>query len=161
MTILTLLPVVVQSVCAALTPVLPALVAKLGPECFLNTLDRQLAHSVLEGARQAVEQALSNTPGKAVQDSTVDACTASRYEIHSALGKLTLMRSSIPGRDGKTVPGLLVEACVARGSSVLCYAREGQGLCLCETRRRGPRIACGRIARLRLLRSIERSFRPQ
>jgi hypothetical protein len=108
MTTVTLLPAIVQSVCAVLAPVLPVLVKQLGPERFLNTLDRRLAHSVLEGARCAIEQALSDAPSKTLQND------ARRYEIHSALGKLMFTRSAGVGRQGEAVPGFDLGA-VAHG----------------------------------------------
>jgi hypothetical protein len=114
MTTVTLLPAIVQSVCAVLTPVLPALVKQLGPERFLNTLDRRLAHSVLEGARCAIEQALSDAPSKTLQNDVVNLPGSRHYEIHSALGKLAFTRSTGVDRQGETVAGFDLGA-VAHG----------------------------------------------
>ncbi len=114
MTTVTLLPTIVQSVCAVLAPLLPALVAELGPERFLNTLDRPLAHSVLEGTRCALEQALSDAPSKTLQNDAVNLRGVRHYQIHSVLGKLTFMRSAGVGSQGEAIAGFDLGA-VAHG----------------------------------------------
>lgn len=78
----TPLPLVVQAVCRSLALVLPSLLRDRTLASVLGDLDRPLAESVLEGARQAFERWL---------EARLGAPPAARaIVVHSALGRLAL-----------------------------------------------------------------------
>jgi hypothetical protein len=89
----TPLHAVVQAVRNALAPVLQTLRTDLSPETFLNQMDRLVGLSVVEGARQALEQVISQ---RLASGSGIDATTGAgsrTYRIHSAVGLVSVEAS--------------------------------------------------------------------
>ena len=95
----TLVPQVVQVVRAGLVPVLAEMCRGARVEEFLNDTDRALAHSVLEGARQALEAVLTEA-GTALPDA--DGARLEPYAVHTSLGALHFARWVHRDAEGQT-----------------------------------------------------------
>ena len=100
----TPLDVVVQAVCQALVPVLLTLHTDLSPETFLNRLDRPVALSVLEGARQALELVLSQRLASGTEVDQPTGPERRTYRIHSALGVVCFEATPSTPLDTRVLP---------------------------------------------------------
>jgi hypothetical protein len=98
----TLVPQVVQVVREGLIPVLAKMCGGAGVEPFLNDTDRSLAHSALEGTRQALEAVLTETETGGPDARAGEGPKLQSYALHTALGLLNIARRVERDADGQT-----------------------------------------------------------
>lgn len=98
----TLLHDIVQAVREALAPKLASARHSAGSlEVFLNELDASLLHSTVEGARQALEQVVTEQQ----EQRPAESAKLLPYRVHTALGELSFMLWN-RARDEQTTRGL-------------------------------------------------------